>query len=127
MAVTEGEATEAITCKVLDAVSAFGGHTNYWRLLLSCFPSPHQLAAVSSSARSTSSTSLPVLLGKCGLLTKHKLLSEENSTPPTIQQCVAEDINGVGFSRAIIFCRAELECPYQDGGVAPLKTIYMIK
>ena len=112
MAVTEEEAAEAITCKLLDAVSTFGGHTNYWRLLLSCFPPPHQQAAASSSARSTSSTSLPVLLEKFGVLTQAKPLSEGNSTPPTIQQCVAEDINGVGFylRACIIFSRTEPNC-----------------
>ena len=99
----EEEATdlEAFSCKLLNAVSACEGHTKYWKLLLACFPPPHQQA--SSLARSTPSTRLPVLLRKLGVLTKDKPLAEGKSTPPRIQQSVAEDINGVGsYSRACI-------------------------
>lgn len=112
MAMAEEETTEAFSCKLINAVSVYGGHTKYWKLLLACFPPPHQQA--SSLARSAASNCLPVLLGKLGVLTKDNPPAEGNSTPPTIQQCVAEDINGVGsYSRACI-CHFVVSKPSVD-------------
>ena len=93
------EDVESFKSKLLDAVSAFGGQVKYWNHLLSCFPPPFHRAASSQPATvqpgNTTLTDSPVPFVQIGELRKAKARREENCTPPTIQQCVAEDINGV--------------------------------